>query len=265
MNRATLADGTKVFCLHSPEAIVLDFHVKGYFNHGIHLNDGAVVVDVGANIGIFGFRICQKYPTAKVYAFEPIPAIFEVLTANAKIFGNRYMPLRFGVGKEQTKLVFDYYPNSPALSTAHSKIWDDNPQALATAAISTLKNPPPQLWFTRYLPSFVGRWFSGYMRRNKIKVECEIRPLSEFIEQYKIAEIDLLKIDCEGAELDVILGIDDTSWAKIKQVVIEVFNVEQKLEKIQTILTQKGFHFITEEEDALRNSNLYNIYALKKS
>lgn len=46
--------------------------------------------------------------------------------------------------------------------------------------------------------------------------------LTDVIRQHRIDRIDLLKIDVEESELDVLAGIADGDWSKIKQVVIEV-------------------------------------------
>ena len=94
MKPTKLADGTTVNCLLSTEARVLDHHVDGYFSHGIELHDGATVIDVGANIGVFGVRTLQKKASVRVIACEPVPAIFECLEANAKRHGDgRFIPL----------------------------------------------------------------------------------------------------------------------------------------------------------------------------
>jgi len=41
-----------------------------------------LVLDIGANTGIFSLIACAANPTAKVIAFEPVPAIYERLVAN---------------------------------------------------------------------------------------------------------------------------------------------------------------------------------------
>ena len=43
------------------------------FKHGISLDDGACVFDVGANIGFFTLFVQQIWKNVRVYAFEPIP------------------------------------------------------------------------------------------------------------------------------------------------------------------------------------------------
>jgi predicted RNA methylase len=79
MKKTKLRDGTVIYCLRKPEAKMLDHHVEGYLQHGIAINDGDVIFDVGANIGVFGIRALQYGPNVKTYCFEPIPEIAEVL------------------------------------------------------------------------------------------------------------------------------------------------------------------------------------------
>src|SRR4051812_11652609 len=119
MTTATLADGTEVFCLRRSEAMVLDSHVEGYLAHGVRIDDGDIVLDVGANIGLFGIRAVQRFPGVRVFAFEPIPEIYAVLARNAERFGEgRLVTLPVGIADKPGRTRFNYYPNSPALSTS---------------------------------------------------------------------------------------------------------------------------------------------------
>src|SRR5690349_11576930 len=119
MRTATLLDGTKIHCLQRSEAMVLDQHVNGYFAHGISIKDGVVIFDVGANVCVFAVRAMQRCPSSKIYAFEPIPDIHEVLSKNGERFGKgRLVALRRGVSDKPSTMSFDYYPRSPAMSTA---------------------------------------------------------------------------------------------------------------------------------------------------
>ena len=79
-----------------------------------------------------------------------------------------------------------------------------------------------------------------------------------------IQKIDLLKIDCEGAEWDVLSGIKEADWLKIKSIVIEVHDTENRVQKVKELFAQKGFtRIIDEQEKGLENSAMYNIFALK--
>jgi len=48
----------------------------------------------------------------------------------------------------------------------------------------------------------------------------QIRTVSQVIREESIANIQLLKIDVEGDELDVLMGIEKHDWNKIQQVLI---------------------------------------------
>lgn len=261
MKKITLADGTKISAILASEAIVLDDHVEGYFDHGIQIKDGDTIFDVGANIGVFGVRSMQKGDNIKVFAFEPIPTIYACLEQNAKDFGDlRFIALNCGVSSEKGEMSFTYYPNSPALSTSKPENW--TPEELKDAVEGSLKNPPKHMWYVKYLPSFVASIFAKRMRNKAEEFTCQLRTISDVIAEYNVESIALLKIDCEGAEYDCLQGIKQNDWSKIQQVVVEVHDKAGTLEKVKEYLLNMGLsHQVIEQEKALKNTNLYNIFA----
>jgi FkbM family methyltransferase len=52
----------------------------------IPLDDPTVVLDVGANCGLFTLFVKTRFPRAKVYAFEPSPVLCEVIRKNTSHF-----------------------------------------------------------------------------------------------------------------------------------------------------------------------------------
>ena len=48
----------------------------------------AIVVDAGANMGMFSIFAARKHPDATIYAFEPVPRVFEYLKENTKEYPN---------------------------------------------------------------------------------------------------------------------------------------------------------------------------------
>ena len=260
-----LQDGTEVTCLLSSEALVLDDHVEGYFNHGITIKDHDVVFDVGANIGIFGIRTLQKGNNIRVFAFEPVPTIFKCLEHNAQRFEDRrFIPFDCGISSQKGQATFSYYPNSPALSTSKPEQWDE--ETLIKAVDGSLRNPPAHMWYIKYLPSFVSKWFAQRMRKNKEEFTCPLKTLSCVIREHNLNQINLLKIDCEGAELECLEGLSEADWNKIQQAVIEVHDINNNLSKIQNRLHKMGLtHQITEQEAALKETNLFNVFAHRGS
>ena len=51
-------------------------HINGYLDHDfIKLKSGDTVIDIGANIGIFGLELSKRYEDINIFAFEPIKDI----------------------------------------------------------------------------------------------------------------------------------------------------------------------------------------------
>jgi FkbM family methyltransferase len=265
MTQATLNDGTKVFCLRKPEAKMLDHHVDGYLQNGIKINDGDVVFDVGANVGVFGIRAIQKAKDVQAYCFEPIPDIYEVLSKNASAYGKGMIhTFRMGISDASATAVFTYFPNTPALSTLHPEEWEKDPKAFSRAVKGTMKNPPEDMKWMKLIPSFMSGLIAYFLVRGKRKVECNLNTLSSIIESEKIEKIDLLKIDCEGAEWSVLNGISDNHWALIKSLVIEVHDLDGRLNQIQELLSEKGLSKLHHEREVgLEDSVMFNLFALR--
>jgi FkbM family methyltransferase len=265
MKKTKLRDGTVIYCLRKPEAKMLDHHVEGYLQHGIAINDGDVIFDVGANIGVFGIRALQYGPNVSAYCFEPIPDIAEVLQKNAdSIDKNRMCVFKHGISDFNTTASFTYFPNTPALSTSHPEHWDENPKAFRDAVKGTMKNPPVGMKWMRLIPPI----FAGIIARQLIKgskiVNCELKTLSTVIVAEEITKIDLLKIDCEGAEWAVLQGIESNHWPLIKSIVIEVHDTNNRLQKVRDLLSEKGFSLLYDErEKGLEETQMFNLFALR--
>lgn len=70
--------------------------------------DDEVVVDIGANTGVYALSVAAEYPDATVVALEPNPRTLEGLRANvaASGFGDRIRSLGIGLGDENGSLPF---------------------------------------------------------------------------------------------------------------------------------------------------------------
>jgi len=265
MKKILLTKDCPIYCLVPSEAIMLDDHIDGYFNNGIKINEGDVVVDVGANIGVLGVRLSEKFNKIKIYSFEPIPNIFSVLKKNCKLTNNPdFKVFENGLGDKKEKKEFTYFPNSPALSTAQPDAWKKDPKMLINAVKGSLKNAPKKFWWAKFIPSFLAPIFAKYLTINKKKFVCEIITLSDFIANEKISKIHFLKIDCEGLELKVLQGIKKNDWNKILSCVVEVHNINKRLDKICKLLEENGFKIILEKEKSLKKTKLVNVFATKK-
>ena len=265
MKKINLPDNTPIYCLKSTEAIVLDDHIKGYFNHGIKINKGDVIIDIGANIGVFGLRASQEFKEIEIHSFEPVPQIYNVLQKNKVLSNNpNFHAYQMGVGSKSDAINFTYFPNSPALSTTNPELWEKDKKAFENAVKGSIKNSPDSFWWSFLIPNFTIPLIARYLQKGKTVIECEVCTLAHFIAEKNITKIDLLKLDCEGHEWEVIKGISESNWPIIKSIVMEVHDIDNRSEKVKTILKDKGFSKITlEKEKALETTDLVNIYALR--
>lgn len=265
-----LPNGTNVFCLGKDEAQLIYEEVQAYFKNGIELHEGDIVFDVGANIGLFTlsvYQLCNN--NVSVYAFEPIPAIFEVLQANAqRVDSEKLKVFSYGFSQESKIMTFAYYPNATLMSTAYPESSKEGPDQVKKAILSNLKNTPPFIRWLRWLPPFLRSLILDKKLKTAFQIEqvtCQLRTLSEIVREYDVQRIDLLKVDVEKSELDVLLGIEEQDWSKIKQVFVEVHDLDCRVEKITALLKENGLSEITVEQEPIhKGSNIFGLYALRR-
>ncbi|MEN3358258.1 MAG: hypothetical protein V7637_2240, partial [Mycobacteriales bacterium] len=70
------------------------------------------------------------------------------------------------------------------------------------------------------------------------QLTTHVERLSTFLDAGR--PVDLLKIDAEGAEVDVLRGIDPAHWPLIEQVVMEVQDLDDRLDAARELLTEHG-------------------------
>jgi hypothetical protein len=60
---------------------------------------------------------------------------------------------------------------------------------------------------------------------------CELRTLSDALRRESIDRVDLIKIDVEKTELDVLAGIEDADWPRIRQLMMELHLDSERRER----------------------------------
>jgi Met-10+ like-protein len=64
--------------------------VAGEVGHGaydfrdIEIQPGDTILDIGAHIGVVSIFLAKRHPDVRVLAFEPVPRVFELLSANLR-------------------------------------------------------------------------------------------------------------------------------------------------------------------------------------
>ncbi|MBZ5490381.1 MAG: non-ribosomal peptide synthase/polyketide synthase [Acidobacteriia bacterium] len=226
------------------------FERRTYLQHGITLRNDACVVDVGANIGLFTLSILERAPQARIYAFEPIPPVFENLRINSLLAGGDIHLFNCGLSSVSGTADFTWFKHNSVISGRYADLKKEQ------GTIKTfLKNQNGAELSEETLETLIEQ------RLDHEKFRCTLRTLSEVIAAERIERIDLLKIDVEKSELEVFEGIEDKDWAKIRQLVIEVHDIEGRLRKMRHLLEVRGYEVSVEQDDELAATDLYTIFA----
>lgn len=266
LQRVALPDGRKIWCLHSDEVRGVRDQAEGYWRHGITVGEGDIAFDVGANIGLFALEAAAR--GARVHAFEPMPATFAALEANSREFATGPIQAhRLALGARAEVARFAYFPFLSTLSTR----FPEAPRSRSAQAISAVfddaKLTPRAGWFRR-APAPVRRIFIGFWQKILFSprfVTCEVQTLSQQIVDLGIRKIDLLKIDVEGAEWEVLGGIEDAHWPLIRQIVAEVHDENGRLEQFTAHLRAHGFAELqVEKEPGAGQWDVYLVWARRQ-
>src|SRR5262249_35612656 len=71
------------------------------------------------------------------------------------------------------------------------------------------------------------------------------------------------KIDVEKSEWDVLSGIEDEDWKKIRQIVIETHDLDDRVEALTTLLRARDYDVYVEQDPLLKGTDLFNIYVMR--
>ncbi len=234
------------------------FKRQAYLRHGITIKDGDCVFDVGANIGLFmlfAHQICKR---PKIYAFEPNPAVNEILSINASLHAPDARVFSCGLSDEAKAARFTFFPGFSLLSGFYAdplaekelvKTFMTNQQKAGASKMAEMIAHSNDLLDHRF---------------SSQSFDVQLRTLSHVIEEERIESIDFLKVNVEKSELDVLRGIKEIDWAKIKQIVLET-DTKDNLDAITALLERHGYELSIEQDALLKNTQLYHVYAIRPS
>ena len=235
------------------------FEKQIYLKHGVTLSDGDCIFDVGANIGLFSLFAYQQCKEARIFAFEPAPPLFEILRHNLARNGVNASLFNCGLANEEETAAFTFYPNSSGMSSFHADQREEK-EALHEIMINQLQQGVAGMeQVMRYADDLLEE------RLKSQTYECRLRTVSEIIREEQIERIDLMKVDVQKSEMDVIAGISEDDWPKIKQIVIEVHDLKGRLQQMKDLLEARGYAIVVEQDAHYRDSILYNLYAKRNS
>jgi FkbM family methyltransferase len=240
----------EIYCINEGEARATLHEIfvdKLYFQEGVSILPGDIVLDVGANIGVFTFFAAKQ--GAQVYAYEPIPPTFEVLQHNIHLHHLDGIAHARNIGisdRVEEKLMFHY----PACSVCDSWTAQDDLFELMSEnwenTLSLLKVADPDQYKaisslgSKTLQQSAVREIMERLSASPVQIKCEFDTLSGVIAQEHIESIDLLKVDAELADWEILNGLKAEDWPRIRQVAMEV-HVESDVVPISNFLRERGF------------------------
>jgi FkbM family methyltransferase len=239
------------------------FIAQAYLQGGVVLREDAIVFDVGANIGMFGLFVGARCPSATVYAFEPVLDIAEPLRRNAARHGAPVTVFPFGLSNREQEVTFNFYPGISIMSCRSDYADLDNEVDLIKRYVDNAREhgPSGREEHLAQVAELVSRDFELSERA------CRLRRLSSVLRETGVPRIDLLKIDVQRAELDVLLGIDESDWPLVRQISMEVHDepgtpTEGRVAQVRQLLTAHGYLVTVAEEDLLAGTGRYAVQAV---
>jgi len=140
------------------------------------------VLDIGANVGVTALYFSQIFPQARIYAFEPAPDNFAVLQKNVANC-SRIRACNFALGAEDATLEL-FASDNPVNFGGYS---------LHPAGSDTSKK--------RSIP---------------------VRKVASVLAELALAEVDVIKVDTEGAEWDILTAFPESVLRSAKYITGEL-------------------------------------------
>jgi FkbM family methyltransferase len=221
---------------------------RTYLRNGIGVDKGDAVLDVGANVGVAAIFFASECGAGEVHCFEPVMPLFELLRENVVGFP-ACVPHPYGLGSRSGPAQITYYPAAASMSGLYA-----NPEADSALVRTAMLNSGASR--NDADASLKGRYRGETLR-------CELRTLSSVLRELELDQVDLLKIDVEGAELDVLEGIGEEDWPLIRQIVIEVHDRGRRGSAVAGELRRRGFRLTSEQEPLMRGTDVHVVYGTR--
>jgi len=129
-----------------------------------------MIFDVGANVGQTASACVNNFPGAVIHSFEPSPGTFAELDANCKGFKNQHS-WNFALGSKEETLEF----KENSFSEMSSLLKETN---LTWGEVINIRKVP-------------------------------VKTINGFVAEHKIRNVDILKTDTQGFDLEVFKGASD--------------------------------------------------------
>lgn len=100
-------------------------------------------------------------------------------------------------------------------------------------------------------------------KKSKQWIDVESTTISEIFENNGLTKCDLLKLDCEGAEYDIIMNLPDSYFEKIDKICLEYHNIKENPFTYDDLIENLESHNFSVKKRTISNERGF-IYAKQK-
>lgn len=195
------------------------FANASYVKPGFEIRPADVVVDIGANMGLFALWAAPQASRGRVICIEPT-AVIGCLERSLPASGLTNVEIvRCAVGRDEGVLELVEYAGFTAVTHAA----EFRPATLGQFLIHLL-------------------WRKSQQR--PIRTTCRCRPLEAVLAELGVGHVDLLKVDCEGGEYDILDSLSDEALGRVSRIVMEFHELHASHDHRRLVrrLRDAGFH-----------------------
>jgi FkbM family methyltransferase len=164
-------------------------------NYG-SIDSPLVVIDIGANIGVFSVYAAAASRRTRVFAYEPVEDNYRLLSDNIALNG----------------LETQVHAFKAAVAAKSGRRTIHLGDTLSHSMVN--------------LPSPASR---------SIDIDC--LSLKDALAANSLDKVDILKLDCEGAEFEILYGAPDDCLGKIREIRMEYHNQNGAQDNIDALIT----------------------------
>ncbi|MEU4212316.1 FkbM family methyltransferase [Streptomyces sp. NPDC026206] len=245
-----LPDGLEVACFNEYETNMLWQEIQGdspYARAARGLGPDEVVLDVGAHIGLATLCFARLLPRTRILSFEPATTMGECLERNIARHAKNATAFRTALGAQVGEREFVYYPHASSKSTLCADEADNELNLLAFMDGAGFNDELRAL--TRRLDEV------------REHTTVPVTTLSTVFREHAVDRVGLLKVDVERAELEVLAGLDEELWPRVRRLLVEVHDRDGALGQAVAMLAGRGYTVEVTKDPAFAGGTVHMLFA----